>query len=77
MTPEEAINFMLNGGKCLRKNKKQIIIFKDGCFKIEDTGTVNGCFSNLEKIEEDEESDEEIERQMQLAEETQMYDEGN
>ena len=50
MTPQEAIMYMLQGGKCLRKNKKQIIVFKDGCFKIEGTWTVNGCFKNLEKL---------------------------
>jgi len=52
LKPEEAISFMLNGGKCFRKKNKQTILYKDGKFIIEYTGTLVGNFNNLEKSED-------------------------
>jgi len=45
---KDAIEYLLSGGKCIT-TKKYIIVFKDGCFKIEQSGTLFGNFNNLKK----------------------------
>ena len=50
-TAEQALSHLLNGGECYRRKNKQIIIFKDGCIKIKETGTLVGNLNGLELYE--------------------------